>query len=87
VARALEAPGEWAEIEMSLQASDGALRSQIEVEGQTADQRLEFYRGEYVLVMSDQGEPPGSVRANFVRDRDGRVAWFSSGGRLFAHQG
>jgi CubicO group peptidase (beta-lactamase class C family) len=87
VTRMLEAPDEWLEIEMSLQASDGALRGQLELEGQTLDQRLEFYRGEYVLVMSDKAVPLGSVRANFVRDPDGRVAWFRSGGRLFAHQG
>jgi CubicO group peptidase (beta-lactamase class C family) len=80
--------GEWLEIAMSLHSSDGALRGQLELGGQAVDQGLEFYRGEYVLVMGDEaGPPPGSSRANFVRAPDGRVAWLSSGGRLFAHQG
>jgi hypothetical protein len=47
---------------------------------------LEFYRGEYVLAAGDQAEPPGSSRANFVRGPDGRVAWWSQGGRLYARQ-
>src|SRR5262249_28310966 len=38
VARMLEAPDEWGEIEVSLQTSDGALRLQFEVAGQTLDQ-------------------------------------------------
>ena len=47
---------------------------------------LVFYRDEYVLVEQDDGAPPGSRRANFVRDADGHVAWFSYGGRLYARQ-
>jgi hypothetical protein len=48
--------------------------------------RLQFYRGEYVVVLGDDLGLPGSVRANFVRGADGRVAWFSSHGRLYARR-
>jgi hypothetical protein len=51
------------------------------------DVQLEFYRDEYVLVVGDKYEPLGSIRANFVRGPDGRVAWLSFGGRPFARQG
>ena len=47
---------------------------------------LAFYRDEYVLVEQDGSASPGSYRANFVRDADGRVAWLSYGGRLYARQ-
>ena len=54
--------------------------------GGVTEMDLVFYRDEYVLVEQDDGASPGSRRANFVRDADGRVAWFSYGGRLYARQ-
>jgi hypothetical protein len=63
------------------------LRGEMEQAGSVGDIGLQFYRNEYVLVLRDDGAPPGSFRANFVRGADGRVAWFSNGGRLYARQG
>jgi CubicO group peptidase (beta-lactamase class C family) len=78
--------GEWEETVLSLGANDGALRGRMGQAGEVSDIELEFYRGEYVLVVGDGFGPPGSFRANFVRDPDGRVAWLSMGGRLYARQ-
>ena len=41
---------------------------------------LDFYKDDYVVV-----EGPG-MRANFLRDASGRVAWFRVGGRLYTRQ-
>jgi hypothetical protein len=79
--------GELVEPILTLRRSDGALRGQLDLLGSVTDLQLEFYRGEYVLVIGDEARPPGSSRANFVRGPDRGVAWFSSGGRLYAHQG
>jgi CubicO group peptidase (beta-lactamase class C family) len=79
--------GELIEQSLTLRGSDGVLRGEFDVVGPGTDVQLEFYRGEYVLLVGDQYEPVGSIRANFVRGPDGRVAWLSFGGRLFAHQG
>src|SRR6185436_3462791 len=86
VGRGINVAGEWEEAVISTTASDGALQAAFEAQGHILDQRFEFYRGEYVLVVSDETGPPGGVRGNFVRGPDGRVAWFSFGGRLYAHQ-
>jgi hypothetical protein len=46
-----------------------------------------FYRDEYVVVeRAGSTAAPGSERATFVRGSDGRVAWRSSGGRLYRHE-
>jgi CubicO group peptidase (beta-lactamase class C family) len=87
VFQAVEETGEPIEKVLTLRGSDGALQGQWELGGPVIDIQLEFYRGEYVLVVADLFEPLGSARANFVRGPDGRVAWFSFGGRLYAHQG
>jgi CubicO group peptidase (beta-lactamase class C family) len=86
LAPSLGPSGEWQEVVISLRASDGALQGQIEAAGKALDLGLEFYRGEYVVLVGDLYEPLGSIRANFVRGSDGRVAWFSNGGRLYARQ-
>jgi hypothetical protein len=54
--------------------------------GAVSEIGLRFYRDEYVLVEQGDSAPPGSYRANFVRDADGRVAWLSYGGRLYVRQ-
>ncbi len=86
VFQAIEDTGELIEQILTLRGSDGALQSQLELLGPVTDIQLEFYRGEYVLIVGDLFEPLGSARANFVRGPDGRVAWFTFGGRLYAHQ-
>ena len=83
--RALQ-EGERLELITTLRGSDGTLRGEFELLGPGTELQLEFYRGEYVLVMSDLFQPLGSARANFVRGPDGRVAWLSFGGRLFAYE-
>ena len=72
---------------LTVRASDGALQAQLGLAGEVLDLGFEFYRGEYVLVLGDAFGAPGSVRANFVRGVDGRVAWLSLGGKLFVRQG
>ncbi len=47
--------------------------------------RLVFYRHDYVLLRGPNGEPT-PLRANFVRDPAGRVAWLRVGGRLLRHE-
>ncbi len=79
----LDRAGNWEETLLTLQANGGALRGERSIGAESAELELTFYRDEYVLV--GQGSmPPGSYRANFVRDADGRVAWLSYGGRLYA---
>jgi CubicO group peptidase (beta-lactamase class C family) len=77
----------WEETVFTFQSGDGGLRGEMAVGGGVTEMDLVFYRDEYVLVEQDDGASPGSRRANFVRDADGRVAWFSYSGRLYARQG
>ena len=56
------------------------------VGGPESTQTLTFYRDDYVLVAGQDLGPPGAIRANFVRGRDGRIAWYSFGGRLHRPQ-
>jgi CubicO group peptidase (beta-lactamase class C family) len=86
VNRGIDRAGNWEETAIALQGADGGLRGQIEQDGTGSQIGLTFYRDEYVLVESASSGPPGSYRANFVRDADGRVAWLSYGGRLYARQ-
>lgn len=44
--------------------------------------QLTFYKRDFVLLGSPSGQR-SAYRANFVRDRSGRVAFFALGGRLF----
>jgi CubicO group peptidase (beta-lactamase class C family) len=81
----IDRTGNWEETVLTVQADDGALRGELSLGGAVSQIELTFYRDEYVLV--EQGSaPPGSYRANFVRDADGRVAWLSYGGRLYVRQ-
>jgi hypothetical protein len=71
---------------LTVQGDDGALRGEFADSTGVSDIALTFYRDEYVFVERRSSDPPGSYRANFVRDTDGRVAWWSYGGRLYARQ-
>jgi CubicO group peptidase (beta-lactamase class C family) len=82
----IDRAGKWVEAVLSVQGNDGALRGTLEQEGVASPIGLTFYRDEHVLVEQDDSAPPGSYRANFVRDADGRVAWFSLSGRLYARE-
>jgi len=71
--------GETAAVEIDLVADAGGLVVRTP-EGVAL--RLEFYRRDFVRVL----EPAGAdtyFRANFVRGRDGSVAWLRYGGRLY----
>lgn len=54
-------------------------------EGGGAQLGLAFYRPDYGLDLSPDGEPTGT-RSDFVRGPDGNVAWFRSHGRLYQKQ-
>jgi CubicO group peptidase (beta-lactamase class C family) len=78
--------GEYEETIFSLRGNDGALQGRLERAGGGVDVTLTSYRDEYVVLeRGGSGAPPGSERANFVRD-DSRVAWLSYGGRLYRHE-
>jgi CubicO group peptidase (beta-lactamase class C family) len=85
VNRSVDRAGNWQETPLTIQGDDGALRGRFDMGGSVSEIGLTFYRDEYVLV-EREGDPPGSYRANFVRDPDGSVAWLSYGGRLYARQ-
>ena len=77
--------GEAAETWIKLSAADGRLRVQM-IAGEVAQEfGLAFYRDNYVVGVDDEGQP-GLMRANFVPGPDGRIAWFSLNGRLYARQ-
>jgi hypothetical protein len=82
----IDRAGNWEETLLTVQANDGALRGELADSNGVSEMGLAFYRDEYVLVERDGSDPPGSYRANFVRDADGRVAWWSYGGRLYARE-
>src|SRR4051812_9567641 len=66
------------EVVMQLNAADGGLQMIEQDEGGTTTM-LTFYKDDYVLV----GDT--SLRADFLRHADGRVAWLRLGGRLLRH--
>lgn len=68
------------DIVMQLAAADGGLQlTEVGAGGTTT--MLTFYKDDFVLY-GDTG-----LRANFLRDADGNVAWFRLGGRLLRHGG
>jgi hypothetical protein len=71
---------------LTVQGNDGVLSGELALGDAVSDIDLTFYRDEYVLVEHDKSQPPGSYRANFVRDADGRVAWLSYGGRMYGRE-
>jgi CubicO group peptidase (beta-lactamase class C family) len=86
VNRGIDRAGNWEETVLTVQGNDGALEGELGAGGVTSPIGLTFYRDEYVLVELHGDAPPASMRANFVRDPDGRVAWFSYSGRLYERQ-
>ena len=86
VNRAIDVAGNWLETTLTLRAEHGALRGDLDNGDAASALGLTFYRDDYVLVEHGNNEPPGSFRANFVRGRDGDVAWLSYGGRLYERQ-
>ncbi|WP_063775507.1 serine hydrolase domain-containing protein [Actinoplanes rectilineatus] len=80
--------GETEYVPLRLTAADGVLVVSY------ADEellRLAFYRNavakrDHVVVLQPDGSAANS-RANFVRDRDGSIAWLRVGGRLYRHDG
>jgi CubicO group peptidase (beta-lactamase class C family) len=82
----LDRPGNWLETVLMVQGYDGTLRGEFADSTGVSDIGLTFYRDEFVFVERRDSDPPGSYRANFVRDADGRVAWWSYGGRLYARE-
>ena len=82
--RALDVAGNWVATPLTVRAEHGALRGDLDLGGATSSLGLTFYRDDYVLVDPGDGTPPGSFRANFVRNPAGDVAWLSYGGRLYA---
>jgi CubicO group peptidase (beta-lactamase class C family) len=79
------APGEPAETWIELSAADGRLRARISDEASTQESTLAFYRDNHVVRLDDEGQPTFR-RSNFLPGPDGRIAWYSSGGRLHARQ-
>ena len=84
--RDIDRAGNWQETVLTLRVAEGALQGEMALGDTVSEIGLTFYRDEYVLVVQDGSEPPGSHRANFVRDAAGRVAWFSDSGRLYARE-
>jgi len=82
----IDRAGNWVETVLTVRGKDGRLEGELALGSAASPIALTFYRDEYVLVDLDDDAPPGSMRANFVRDADGRVAWFSYSGRLYQRQ-
>lgn len=82
----LDVAGNWLETPMIVRAEDGGLRGDLGPGDAASSLGLTFYRDDDVLVEPGDGTPPGSFRANFVRNADGDVAWLSYGGRLYARE-
>lgn len=72
--------GEAVTNSFDLAASGGQLL--LTMDG-VAGAKLAFYRPDHVLLLGPAGEPT-STRADFIRDRSGRVVWLRLGGRLAA---
>ena len=79
-------PGEFTDTWIEFSAADGRLRARLSDEASTEEFTLAFYRDHYVVRLDDEWQPTFK-RSNFVLGPDGRVAWYSLGGRLHARQG
>jgi CubicO group peptidase (beta-lactamase class C family) len=79
-------PGDAEDTWFELSAADGRLRGRMIAGDNTVEFGLAFYRDNYVVALDTDGQP-SPMRANFVPDANGRIAWFSFGGRLHARQG
>lgn len=85
IARSIDKSGRLQETTMTATRRDGRLLWSAEVDRESA-QTLTFYRRDYVLVEGESLGALGSTRANFVRNANGRVEWYSFGGRLHRRQ-
>jgi CubicO group peptidase (beta-lactamase class C family) len=65
---------------------DPSAAAGAEDEPAALEQRLVFYREDYVRVYDQNGKPTPQ-RADFLRGHDGSVEWLRIGGRLYRHQG
>jgi CubicO group peptidase (beta-lactamase class C family) len=81
----IDEKGDQVEIELEFATRDGRLQGTQSIGDFSLDLGLAFYRQDYGIDLDAQGRPPGT-RSNFVRGPDGRIAWFSSHGRLFARK-
>lgn len=79
------------ELIVHMRASDGGLLMEEEETVGTGKQRehtpagkylLRFYKRDYILAYQPSGAPI-YLRANFLRDRSGRISFFRFGGMLF----
>jgi CubicO group peptidase (beta-lactamase class C family) len=79
------------ELIVHMRASDGGLLMEEEETVRTGKQRehtpagkylLRFYKRDYILAYQPSGAPI-YLRANFLRDRSGRISFFRFGGMLF----
>jgi CubicO group peptidase (beta-lactamase class C family) len=71
--------GAWVDVSATIKAADGKLRLTLGEGDDATVLTLPFYKPDYVLLDST------GMRANFVRDANGRVEWFRMGGRLLRH--
>ena len=76
-------PRDAEETLIEFSAADGRLRTRTIADDITAEFDLAFYRDNYVVGLDGDGQPTPN-RANFVPGPDGRIAWFSFGGRTAA---
>jgi CubicO group peptidase (beta-lactamase class C family) len=67
------------DLPVELAGSDGGLKMTEGAGDDSTTRMLTFYKDDYVLVDNI------GLRANFLRDVNGRVAWLRFGGRLFRH--
>lgn len=79
-------PGEPEDAWVELRAANGRLEGESRVGEQSEKLAMAFYRDNYVVVIEPDGRP-GPARADFLKRPDGSVAFFRTGGRLFAKQG
>jgi CubicO group peptidase (beta-lactamase class C family) len=88
-------PNESEETTYVLRTADGGLRarrvtgdSNSELDPDTAEAgpefQVAFYRDNYVVLQDASGQRT-PIRANFLPGPDGRITWFSLGGRLHRH--
>ena len=81
LAEQIDYTGQKLEIVRELKARDGGLEMTMPGAPPAENRFLTFYKDDFVLVDHDNGEPT-FARANFIRDRHGKVQWLRYAGRL-----